>query len=44
MRKELSLSSEEESNDKENDENGEASVGVFHPGDQKTCIDLEFGS
>jgi hypothetical protein len=37
MKKELSLSSE-------NDENDEALVGVVHPGDQKTCIDLEFGS
>lgn len=34
MKKHLYLLSEEEGNDKEKDENGEALVGVVHPGGQ----------
>ena len=39
VRKKITLSSEEEENDKEEDNDGEILVGVFHSGGQITTID-----
>jgi hypothetical protein len=41
MKKKLYLLEEEEGNDKDKYENGEALVGVVHPGDQRPMIDAD---
>ena len=43
VRKEIASSSEDEGDDKEDDKNGEALVGVVHSGGHGTIIDLGSG-